>query len=76
VGLEPGEDSVVTADYDCGCDFCQGWRAALALQVIVGDCLDLASIDADLQRMVLAWSGLPEAIRRAVTALFGSPNEL
>jgi hypothetical protein len=31
-------------------------------------------IDPDLARVVSAWPGLPEAIRRAVLALIGSAN--
>jgi hypothetical protein len=29
----------------------------------------VASLDADLQRVIAAWIGLPEAIKRAISAL-------
>src|SRR5580700_2830523 len=66
VGLEPFGESDVTRDSTCTCDFCQGWRAANALQNDGSKCPDLAQIDADLQRVISAWDGLPEAIRRAI----------
>jgi hypothetical protein len=51
---------------------CEGCRAALALQTGHSNCLELASIDADLQRVIAAWHGLPAVIRKAVIALIGS----
>jgi hypothetical protein len=44
----------------------------LALQNDGSKCPDLASFDADLQRVISAWDGLPEAIRRAILALIGT----
>jgi hypothetical protein len=68
-GIEPASDFDVSADADCTCDFCQGWRAAMALQNEGSNCLDLAQLDADLQQVISAWDRLPQAIRKAVTAL-------
>ena len=33
---------------------------------------DLASTDADLQQLIAAWDGLPEALRRAILAMTGT----
>lgn len=68
-GFEPDGDFDVTADGDCPCDFCQGWRAALALQNDVTSCRDVALADADLQHVVWTWNALPMAIRLAINAL-------
>jgi hypothetical protein len=56
----------------CGCVICEECRAVLALQIWRIDWLELALNDTDLQRLIAAWSGLPMAIRRAVSALIGS----
>jgi hypothetical protein len=32
-------------------------------------------LDADLQRVIAAWDGLPEAIRKALVALVGSQGD-
>lgn len=45
VGIEPTADCDVTADADCTCDFCHGWRAAYALQTAGSSCSDLAQPD-------------------------------
>lgn len=71
-GFEPVADFDATADGDCTCDFCQGWCAAKALQDGGSNRLDATSFDADLQRVVSIWGGLPDAIRRAVFALIGA----
>jgi hypothetical protein len=47
---------------------------APALQLKHANWLELASVDADLQRVILAWEGLPEAIRRATLALVDSES--
>ncbi|HEX3655637.1 MAG TPA: hypothetical protein VHV55_07520 [Pirellulales bacterium] len=36
------------------------------------NCLDVASLDTDLQRVIAAWHVLPEAIRAAIMALIGT----
>jgi hypothetical protein len=56
----------------CGCVACEGRRAANALHFARSSFLELASRDADLRRMISAWAGLPEAIRRATWAMIDS----
>jgi len=70
-GFEPDGDFDVTADGDCPCDFCQGWRAALALQNDGSESRNLSSLDADLQPVVATWEGLPTHIRKTILALAG-----
>jgi hypothetical protein len=74
-GIEPAIDSFLSLNADCGCDFCQGWRAANALQMGGPVCLLLTSVDADLQRVIEAWDELPAAMRRAVLALVGADRQ-
>ena len=71
MGFEPTRNLDGTDDDVCGCEFCQGYRAARALYFGRSNCLDVASLDADLREVVAAWDGLPEALRRAVMALIG-----
>jgi hypothetical protein len=52
----------------CDCDFCLGWRAARALQNGYANCRNVVSLGPDLQRLIAAWDGLPEAIRKAAIA--------
>jgi hypothetical protein len=46
----------------------------LALQTDGFRCLDVASLDADLQRIVAIWEGLPTHIRTAILALVALPD--
>jgi hypothetical protein len=71
VGVEPNLDSDATADGNCVCANCSGCRAANALQGGRSDCPALASLDADLQRVVGAWDGLPAHMRKTILALVG-----
>ena len=71
-GFESAGNFDVTADWECPCDFCLGWRAANALQNNGINCLDVAQLDADLQRVISAWNGLAEVIRRVVLTLVGT----
>ena len=71
VGVEPNLNSDATADGDCGCVNCPACCAANALQGGRSDCPALASLDADLQRVVGAWDGLPTHIRKTILALVG-----
>jgi hypothetical protein len=64
-------DLDATANGDCSCDVCQGWRAANALQNGGSSCHVMASADADLQAVIAAWGGLSEPMRAAVMALVG-----
>ena len=70
-GVEPNLNSGATAAGDCGCVNCPGCCAANALQGGRSDCPALASLDADLQRVVGAWNGLPVHIRKTILALVG-----
>jgi hypothetical protein len=67
--LKPESSFEVTDSGHCDCEFCQGWRAARALQNGHTNCHNVASLGPDLQRLIAAWDGLPEAIRKAATAL-------
>ena len=71
MGVEPNLNSDATADGDCGCVNCPACCAANALQGGRSDCPALASLDADLQRLVGAWDGLPTHIRKTILALVG-----
>jgi hypothetical protein len=71
-GFEPDGDFDATTDGDRRCDFCQGWRAASALQTDGSDRCNLSSFSSDLQQIVAAWETLPTAIRKAILALVGS----
>ena len=44
----------------------------MALQMGHSGGLSLSSVDADLQRVIFAWSGLPEKIRKAIAGLADS----
>ena len=59
VGVEPNLNSDATAYGDCGYVNCPKCGAANVLQDGHFDCLALASLDNDLQRVVGAWDGLP-----------------
>jgi hypothetical protein len=74
VEIEPASRDDLSADGECTCEFCQGWRAANALQNDYSKCLDAAVLDAGLQRVISAWDSLPEAIRRAIFAMVESVN--
>ena len=74
MGFEPTLNSAATDDGLCGCENCQSVRAARALYVGGPNCPALASLDADLQQVITAWEGLPEAIRRAILGLVTSQN--
>jgi hypothetical protein len=71
-GFEPVSEIDATTNGSCGCEFCQGYRAANALHSRHSNCLDVALLDADLQRVIAAWDGLPAAIRRAALALIST----
>jgi hypothetical protein len=54
-GIEPSDDFDATGSSICNCENCQGHF--------------LASLDADLQRVMAAWERLPKAMRKAVLAI-------
>ena len=68
-GIEPSDDFGATADSPCDCENCQQCRAAYALHFECFKGQFLASLDADLQRVIGEWDRLPEAVRGAVMAL-------
>jgi hypothetical protein len=71
-GIEPASCSTLTESASCLCENCQHPCAARALQTGGPNCHLVSSFDADLQRVIAAWDGLPAAIRRATLALIGS----
>ena len=71
-GLEPACDSAANDNAPCVCEKCHQARAALALHSGCFKWLEMASSDADLQRVIAAWGDLPKAVRRGVTALVES----
>ena len=74
-GVEPLKDSAATSDADSTSVDCEACRAARALHLGDADWLQLSSLDADLQSVLLAWERLPEPIRRAILALVESQEE-
>jgi hypothetical protein len=71
-GIEPASNLAATGQLPYGRVICEEYRAASALYNACSSCLNLTSVDADLQRVVAAWVALPEAIRRAVVVLIES----
>jgi hypothetical protein len=74
-GFEPVGNFDATTDGHCTCDFCQGWRAANALQNDGSMCRDLALIGSDLQQVIAVWSKIPVVMQRAIMALIGTDNQ-
>jgi hypothetical protein len=71
-GVEPlGDFDAKRNSASTSIDRQQG-AAARALHSGGPNCHCLASLDADLQRVIAAWDGLPTAIRRATLALIGA----
>ncbi len=68
-GVESTSDFDAIDDGECGCEFCQGFRAARALHSGRSSWHDLALLDAGLQRIIAAWGSLPKNIRAAMMAL-------
>jgi hypothetical protein len=71
-GVEPASEFDGNANSECGCDYCKGYGAALALHSRRTMRPEFAPFDADLQRLIAAWHTLPNAIRTAVLALVGT----
>jgi hypothetical protein len=71
-GFEPAPDFLLSDCAGCGYADCEMCRAANALQAGRLRWLELALNDAELQRLIVAWSSVPNAIRKAVVALIGS----
>ena len=68
-GIEPASCAESTLNGDCACVKCQHPCAAEALHSGGLNCHFLASLDADLQRVIAAWDALPTAIRMAIGIL-------
>lgn len=65
-GIEPSDDFDATKNSVCDCEKCQECRAAQALH---GECFQshyLASLDAELQRVLKVWKRLDASARLAV----------
>jgi len=58
-GIEPVGDIDATTGGICDCEFCEGYRAAMTLHSGRSNWLDVAFLDADLQRIIAAWNKLP-----------------
>jgi hypothetical protein len=69
MGFEPTSDFDATGNLRCGCVICERCRAANALHIDSTNLLDLASSDADLQRIAAAWDRLAKAAKAAIVAL-------
>lgn len=69
--VEPTTDIAVTPVDDCSYGDCPCCGAVNVLQVLRADCPALASLDADLQRVLAAWDGVPRHIKKTVLALIG-----
>ena len=65
-GIELGDDLAANEEFLCTCEKCQECRAANALR---GNCSKgryLASLDIELQGIILAWDGLDRDVREAL----------
>lgn len=65
-GIEPAAEFDATTNGVCDCESCQRCRAANALH---SECIKshvLASLDADLQRVIEAWDGIDDTTRRVI----------
>jgi hypothetical protein len=68
-GIEPACDFDGKNERVCDCVNCEKCRAARALHSGRSNWLDLSSIDADLQSVVLGWEEISHPIRKAIVAL-------
>jgi hypothetical protein len=71
-GIEPESNLTATGELPCGCVICKECLAANALYGPCSDCHWMASLDADLQRVVAAWNRLSAAIKTAIVFLIKS----
>jgi hypothetical protein len=74
VGIEPASCAESTVDCNRGCANCHPPSAARALHSGGLNCHFLASLDADLQRVIAAWNGLEEPIRKVIRAVIDSQD--
>lgn len=68
-GLEPFDKITLTAVTDCDCEFCQGYRAALALHGNGSNRHLLAESDPDLDLLIGRWKSLAPNQRNAILTL-------
>jgi len=68
-GLEPRAVFDVTENHESTCVRCQEGSAAQVLHTGGIICHLMSSLDADLQRVIAAWDGLPAAILKAIATL-------
>lgn len=68
-GTSPTDYLSVTAEATCDCVKCDACGAARALQTGDINCRLLASVDANLLSVVLAWANLSQPIRKAIIGL-------
>src|SRR5262249_52516222 len=68
-GIEPARDLDGIINPSCACGKCEEWPARTALHSPPAGWLDLASLDADLLSVVLAWERMSEPIRKAIVTL-------
>jgi hypothetical protein len=71
-GIEPASNFDLTTATTCDCVNCEQCGAAPALHSRRSNWLDLASIDADLLSVVLAWEELSDPIQKGICALVRS----
>jgi hypothetical protein len=68
-GIEPSADVAATENSVCDCENCQQCRAARALHFECFKSHFLASLDADLQRVVYAWALAEPPLRQMILAI-------
>jgi hypothetical protein len=68
-GIEPSADFATSESGVCDCENCQECRAARALHFECFKSQFLASLDADVQRVVAAWNKLGPATRCVINTL-------
>jgi hypothetical protein len=71
-GIEPASEIDATNSAASGCENQETPSAANALHDSDSNCLNLASIDADLRVVIGAWGFLPHNIRQAIIMLVES----
>lgn len=74
-GAKPLKESAASSNAVVTSDDREASRAAPALHSGCPGWLQLSSLGADLQSVLLAWKRLPESIRRAILALVESQEE-
>ncbi len=68
-GIEPAGHKSVTADSFLSCELCIQFSAANALHPESIECLQTAFADADLRKVILSWTKLPDVIQSYILEL-------